>query len=323
MPIIRKQLKPADVYPDGIRYNSDTGQVQTLVNGTWTDSPQADPRTQTIFPPRATADPRCDAAASVQVAFKAQIDGVLAAIDGSQTAFTIAGIILSLFSFGVFGIFISLALFLAHSMLDAGTAAINAALTSDAYDKFKCILYCHMDSSGRVKSGEFGEIQTDVTDQIGGLGATILNAMLSLAGEGGVNNIASLGMTTGDCSSCECGDPCPDLPDWQGQLPGTLGTITATDPDGRWIEVTSEFYSGTLLNYCSITTFDPALCCKLTNIEMRSAGGTFVKHADGQTLCGAAHWYDATNFDPVGESICYVYVTTDIVGRVVRFHFSA
>ena len=209
MPIVRRQLKPSDVYPEDIRYNSDTDTVQSLINDEWVDNPAADPRTQTTFPPRLTSDPPCDAAQSVVDAIKAQIDAILTAIDNAQTAFTIAGLILGLFTFGVFEIFIAIALAIAGAMLDAGTSALSAALTDPVYHTLVCILRCHMNSSGRIIPGELGAVEADVSDQIGGLAATILNSMLSLAGEGGINNLASLGTSTGDCSDCVGGTACP------------------------------------------------------------------------------------------------------------------
>jgi len=208
MPIIRRKLDANTVYPTNLRYNSDTDTVQSLVNGDWVDNPQADPRTQTTFPPRLTSDPACDAAESVKDALKGQIDSILTAIDNASTLFTIAGIILSIFTFGTFAIFIDIALGIGGAMVSAGSGAITAALTDPVYETFKCILRCHMNSSGRLNPGELPIVETEVNDQIGGLGATILNAMLSLAGEGGINNLASLGTSTGDCSDCGCVVPC-------------------------------------------------------------------------------------------------------------------
>lgn len=206
MPIIRRKLAASDVYPDDIRYNEMTGTVQRNVNGVWEDAPESDPRQQTTLPPRLTADTRCDAAASVADALANQISEILTAIDNAGTAFTIAGIILSLLSFGVFAIFVSIALAIADAMLGYGTAAIEAALPPSAFDALKCILECHMDGQGRLKEGELPAVQSEVTTQIGGIGASIINSMLSLAGEGGINNLASLGTSTGDCSACGCED---------------------------------------------------------------------------------------------------------------------
>lgn len=204
MPVIRKQLKPSDVYPDDIRYNPSGDQVEVLIDGVWTPSPESDPRKQTTLPPRITADPKCDAAQSVADALENQIAQILTAIDNASTAFTIAGIILSIFSFGVFAVFISIALAIADAMIGYGSAAIEAALPPSAFDTLKCILYCHMDDNGRIIKGDLGNVQAEVGDQIGGLGSSIINDMLSLAGEGGINGLASVGTSTGDCSACDC-----------------------------------------------------------------------------------------------------------------------
>lgn len=227
MPIIRRRLQPSDVYPDNIRYNAATGNVQSLVNGDWVNNPEIDPRAQTTFPPRLTSDPACDAAQSVVDAIKGQIDATILAIDGASTAFTIAGIILALFTFGVFAIFISIALTIADAMIAAGSGALEAALTGAVYDQLTCILSCHMDSNGRLNAGSLPTVQNEVNGQIGGLGATTINSMLSLAGEGGINNLASLGTSTGDCSECGCIEPCADAADW------FAGTINSAVDNGN------------------------------------------------------------------------------------------
>lgn len=216
MPIIRKRLAEEEVYPSDLRYNSETDTVQSRVNGEWKDNPLADPRQQTTIPPRVTSDPACDAAESAKDAIKKQIDDTCNAIDASKTVFTIASIILAILSFGFYGVFIGLVLALVNELIGIGTEAINETFTPTVYHTFTCILYCHMDSSGRIKAGEFEAVKSDITEQIGGVGATVLHAMLNLAGEGGVNNLAALGTSTGSCDDCECSD-CP-LTTWVTQV---------------------------------------------------------------------------------------------------------
>lgn len=205
MPIVRKKLIPDEVFPSNIRYDEDTDTIQSNVNGEWVDNPDADIRNKTLFPPRITDSTACDAAESVKAAIHTQIDNIMSAIDNASTLFTIAGIILSIFTFGAYGVFIGLALGIGDQMLGFGSAGIAGALTEPVYDTFKCILFCRMNSSGRIKPGQLDFIYTDINAQIGGIGATILNAMLHLAGEGGINNLASLGTSTGDCDDCPCG----------------------------------------------------------------------------------------------------------------------
>jgi len=205
MPIIRRKLDENTVYPSNLRYNAETDTVQSLVNGSWVDNPSADPRNQTYFPPRASADPQCDAAASVVAAYHAQIDQIIDAINNASSGFTIAGIILSFLEFGPFAVLIDLALLLANTMITAGASAIEAALTEPVWEQFQCILFCQFDSSGKLKSGGLAQAESDTTDQIGGLAAIVLNALLQISGEGGVGALAATGTATGDCSACECG----------------------------------------------------------------------------------------------------------------------
>jgi hypothetical protein len=257
MPIVRRKLDENTVYPSNIRYDPDTEQVQSLVNGVWTDNPEADPRTQTTIPARITSNTKCDAAKSVSDALKGQIDASVEATTNASTAFTIAGIILSLFTFGVFGIFISIALGIADAMIDAGGTALSAALTPAAFDTLTCILSCHFGDNGRLESDGLSGAMSDVTDQIGGLGAVIINSMLALAGEGGINNLAALGTSTGDCTGC---DACPEewcfsfdftLSDggWSvvsgaiGQYNAGVGWGAQTSSNYRFVEIEIEFAS--------------------------------------------------------------------------------
>lgn len=271
MPIIRKKLISSEVYPDTIRYNPATDTVESLVNGDWVENPAADPRTQTTLPPRLTSDTPCDAAQSVTDALKNQIDATITAVGNASTAFTIAGLILGLLTFGVFEIFIAIALTIANGMIDAGETALTAALTDPVYETLACILFCHMDSSGRLNTGELSAVEAEVSSQIGGLAATIINAMLSLAGEGGINNLASTGTSTGDCSACPCFVSCIDE---TFIMHGTLVAQTATSID---IQAVSVDYNGLPAFWAVYGAPDDTFCCWYCSFEVQSgsisAGG--------------------------------------------------
>jgi hypothetical protein len=258
--IIRRRLKTSDVAPDDIRYNPDTGDVERLIDGVWTPAPESDPRLVTTLPPRVTSDTRCDAAASIADALENQIAEIITAIENGKTAFTIAGLILGLFTFGVFAIFITIALFIANLMLDSGSVALEAALTPAVFDTLKCIIYCHMNGDGRIIAGTLPLIQDDVDTYIGGLGATVINAMLSLAGEGGLNNLAAKGTSTGDCSSCGCDDTWCYLFDFENV------------DNGGWARVTGEgdnngtYSAGWNTSDAVNTALDPDVAQRLVNI---------------------------------------------------------
>lgn len=262
MPIIRRKLDPNTVYPTTIRYNPGTDQVESDVNGDWTPNPDADPRHQTTFPPRVTSNTRCDAAQSVTDALKAQIEATIEGIDNTLTLFEIAGLILSLFSFGVFAIFVDIALFIADQMVTAGSTALNAALTPAVYDTLACIIYCHMDSNGRLTFEDMPSIAADINSQIGGLAASTLNSMISLAGEGGLNNLASLGTSTGSCGDCGC-VVCVS--------PDFIIEGVFVDMGDNWIEILSAFdagYGQNMVVYGSYTVGE--FCCYFAALDVIS-----------------------------------------------------
>lgn len=234
MPVIRRKLDSNTVYPDTIRYNSDTDTVESLIDGVWTPNPDVDPRTTTLYPPRITSDSRCDAAASVSAAFQAQIGEILTAIDNAGTVFQIAGLVLGLLSFGVFAIFINIALAIGNAMLDAGSGALTAALTPAVWEQFECILYCNMDGNGRLVPGGLAQVQADVTAQIGGLAGVTINSFVALSGEGGINNLASIGTATGSCGGCT---GCDCVHDYDVMI-GDFVDI-GTDGTGQYIQLTA------------------------------------------------------------------------------------
>lgn len=280
MPLIRKKLDAAQVYPTNIRYNEATDNVETLINGTWQPSPESDPRRQTTLPPRVTSDTRCDAARSVADALKNQIDEIILAIDNSLTLFQIAGLILGLFSFGVFAIFINIALAIADYMFGLGSTAIAAALPPSAYDTLTCILYCKMDANGRLSESSLATVKSEVTVQIGGIGASIINSMLDLAGFGGINNLASLGESTGNCTACNCGTWCfewietGESPAWvrsTGQPFGNYGNLYTEG----WGTSQLNGVPGTRPDGYSAMIIDTTLPSRtITQVEIWTTGGS-------------------------------------------------
>jgi len=288
MPIIRKKLAPEDVYPANIRYNEETDTVQSLVNGSWVDNPAADPRNQTTLPARITSSTECDAAQSVVDAMRSTLTETITAIDNGTTFFGLASLILALFSFGAFGVLIALAIGLAKLMLLAGKTALDAALTTTAYDTFLCILYCQFQPDGRLQPGTLETVQSDINDQIGGLGALVLNAMLGLAGEGGINNLAALGTSEGDCVDC---DNCDSVCDASAQPDYfTYGNVLSVT--GRKVRVQAVLYtpgSGSPFwlvqwgNYGEIGD----RCCYLNSLTLIS--GTFTGNSERTDCAGNVH----------------------------------
>jgi hypothetical protein len=124
------------------------------------------------------------------------------AITATALAYSGLGLLLQLS--GVWGVLFEVVVDFILFGLSEGLANINTAMNSTNQDLLQCILYCHFDTNNQLDAGRFAAVQADVTSLIGGTSATILNALLTLWGYGGVNTAAALKLNTGVCTGCGC-----------------------------------------------------------------------------------------------------------------------
>lgn len=226
--VIRKELSPDEVYDPRYRYVMETNAIQ-FYNGTdWVAAPEADPRSAAsgALPPLPADDARCLAASNAARWINDVIDGFLnnAALFSDATG--LLGIIATFFlDLGVFGVLIDVILALCVLMFTAGVDAVSAVFTPELYDQIKCIFYCNFSDDGSLTPDGFSRIQSQVTSDIGGLAADILNAMFAITGYVGLNNAGTRdGGEAVDCSSCgSCIEYfCIDMPSpLQGITPET------------------------------------------------------------------------------------------------------
>jgi hypothetical protein len=210
MEIIRGRLSAKDYGNPSLRYVSETDEVQfTPDNGTtWVDAPSADPRHSDIYryPPLATVDPPCDAAADMVKWLKDFIDQATTFLGDGATAFTLLNFALGLFA-EVFppDLFIVAISELCSTLFGAGAAALLAAFTSDQWDLLLCIFMCNIEADGSVTASDLAAITSEITVNLNTTAALILNFILFIQGEVGLSNAGTLGGEAGDCSDCECG----------------------------------------------------------------------------------------------------------------------
>lgn len=201
-----------------IRITSD-GVVQVSTDGgeTWTDSPENDPRNFVPQSPPLSgsngATKRCQAANSACAVFKMVQQNALAQREASASLADLVSVVIgALLIVGIIasgGIFAILAAAAAVIVANVDAATFEAAFTSTTWEQFVCILYCHCSPDGTFTASQWSNIQADVTDQIGGLAASFLNANLQANGYIGLTNAASLGMVNDpdvSCAGCDCGD---------------------------------------------------------------------------------------------------------------------
>lgn len=210
--VVRSELTEANFAPPNYRYNSDCDCVQYSPDGgiTWNDAPQSDPRHASPFrlPIRGGDDKNCNAAANMVAWLKAVIDACIHICEVGGIVVALVNKILD-FAEVIFaeegGILLTLIQAIAGTIFDVGFTALTAAFTSGQYEKMLCIFYCNIDGDGQASPTQFAEIQTEITEQLNTVAATVTNLFLSLQGEVGLSNAGAQGTATADCSDCGCG----------------------------------------------------------------------------------------------------------------------
>lgn len=207
------------------RYDADSDQVQVSFDGGTTaqDAPGADPRHQTTFPPNTGTSQPCDAAGSYVTWLENFIGTATTIIGTGSDATSLAAFMLGLLvDLGPFGIILDIITAVALGLVSLGADVINLNMTPGVYHRLQCILFENMDSSGQLSQTALATVESQVSSEIGGVAADIINPILSMMGEGGINNAASTQHATGDCTDCE----------------GWCYQFDFTESDGGWEAVT-------------------------------------------------------------------------------------
>lgn len=205
--------------PALLRYNADNELERSTDGGaTWTAAPGYDPRNNAPqYPPLPGDDgddKKCQAATNIRQHTKEQADK-LAADAGAWGGISdmIAALLAILFFIGVFGTLgaaTPLLVAFAGAILYAGQAAFDAAMTTDVYDTFKCIVYCHIEDDGSFTDDDLAAIISDIKVQLTGIAVDFLVHTVTVLGKIGLANMGKTASgTTGDCSACDCSDVCP------------------------------------------------------------------------------------------------------------------
>lgn len=204
-----------------VRYNSTTHTVETSTDGgsTWVTSPGSDPRNASPLPPQTGVNAACNSAAS-EVKWLTKCAEMLQVIGGTGVTatalgYSIIGLLVELT--GPWAVLLDVAVSVGLGFLSAGLTAINLAFSSTNLDLLECILYCNLDGLNQLDAARLANVESDVTAQIGGTSATILNSVLSLQGYGGINSAMALKLATDTCGGCAC--------TWCFKFDFSLGTL--------------------------------------------------------------------------------------------------
>jgi hypothetical protein len=210
MDVVRKKLTPDEIAPPNLRYNPDCDCVQITANGTdWVNNPQADPRTGTYYllPPNSTpSDPKCAAANGINNFFRSSLTILLDQLSAGVNLWGAVSVVLNILDFleGI-GLLIQLILDFVSAVIGIGVTDIEESFDDTAYAALLCIFFCNCGSDGSISASQFASIQSQIASQFGALSIVniVMQGWLSNVGYVGLNNIASLKATDGDCSACD------------------------------------------------------------------------------------------------------------------------
>jgi hypothetical protein len=278
MDIVRKELAADQLYAANLRYNDATDTVQVTADGgeTWTDAPNSDPRNNSTFPPRVTADPQCDAAAAMVLHMQRILNAVISGITAASS--TVVTAILSLF-FPEFAILFVLIDAIVNALVSYGVEALNDMQSGTDWYKVECLIQANLDENGQLTQAAFDQIWAQVGVELDATNAGIVHYLMQMSGVGGLNYAASVGTATGDCEDCYC--------------VSFTCTFNEALPSG-WQELTSDqAIDGYKFGYGRLSTSDP-LGQAFNNINC-GAGGVIVGGGiNGERARGACN----TSFYP-------------------------
>jgi len=254
------------------------GEMEISINGgDWIPDPD-DPRVGAVSYPPPVFDEhhtKCDAAENVNTHLNSVISQTSDQLGGTGSLLEIASVI----ALAIFALFIApesipalvpLILPLLSAILFLGQAAFDAYFDTTVHDQILCAIFCSIGDDGTFTDAQY----TALLDRLGSdLPASPAKdyfiQIVGRIGLVGINDYAAIGTSAdADCSDCLCVEPCTDLADWIGDLPGTLGTIISRDD--THIIVQTEFYTG-FGGWCAgINSGHPEnfdICCTLQRIE--------------------------------------------------------
>jgi len=244
------------------RFNED-GVYQSSLDGgeTWFDDTENDPRNNaTYYPPLDGEDgdeKRCEGAANAQEFFKQNlIDELASGLAYAEIYSTIIGIIAIL---GITGIGVIIGVVTA-AIFVAGVIVVQAAFTSEVWETFRCILYCHIDDDASYNEVQWGDVKNDILSQFTGVVQIILWNWVNALGFVGLTNSARSNMALGaDCSDCAC-ENCSNLNNWVL----VYGTILEQSPGYLRIASTDAGSGNQSVRVRNLTSGEMPECCAVT-----------------------------------------------------------
>lgn len=213
------------IYPAGRqqRMNATTGRLEVSDDGgaTWVEDTSQDPR---FVAPRneQTTGYTCDDAKAIVGYVQSLQESLLDQMDVANVAIgliaTLVGVLATVFSFGL-----AAPISLAFATVLVGTTrlAIEAALTTEVWERLLCNIFCVIDGASEITEGMYDSIMAQLMADESGLAYTVLWHSLNQLGPVGLHNAVALATPAvdlpEDCEDCSCGEWCQVWDFTQGQ----------------------------------------------------------------------------------------------------------
>lgn len=191
------------------RFTED-GIFQVYDGTQWVDAPERDPR---LGAPQALPiGEKCAGADNIRDHFKDIRDQLIDLLNGGGGITLIIAMLigaLSVFLFAtVVGTTWAIVIWsLAGALFLIGAAGVQAQLTDEVMEEFKCILFCRIGENGQFTADDIPGLLSEIDSRFQDFPHTFFYQITAALGHIGLNNMAALGASTADdCDDCQCGD---------------------------------------------------------------------------------------------------------------------
>lgn len=213
-------------------------------------------------------DNRCNGADTAKINIHNAIDQILqiGLTEGAAAVIGAIDAIMCTLTAGIACAVVGLITSMALALIESGATLIDEALTDEIYERFKCILFCHIGLDATFSVDQWQAVKADIQNQFTGDPRWVFWNFVNISGAAGLTALAQLSVSAdGDCGACgcECGSP----------YVGSQGTsfVTRDDLGDGWYQVTcTDGGGGDPHFYAEILLTD---CCRFVEYDI-SEGGT-------------------------------------------------
>jgi len=252
--------------PDLERINQDgIKEISFDAGSTWTPD-LTDPRNYgTVLPlpiGQPAPDGRCSGAESITTILKKITDDLLINQGIWDTIASLIGGILAMIAVLFPGIGTAAAALLAtaaYLFLLIGREALEAAMTTQVWEDFTCIVYCHINPDASLSISQWNAVKQDIVAQFDGTAEAWLWNWVNALGSTTLTNMArTLPNAAADCSACGCEACVPTIANLGNSLMARpdLGTgwwsVHPEDSENPINETNGRWFAEIELNGCCL-----------------------------------------------------------------------